>query len=182
MSCRHPLATQGVSYVVGVGSTGPAAAVHVAAALHELATHPQLYLRSTSRFFRNPPSGGGTAFSFYNGAVVVESALAPTPLLYALRAIEARVGRVRGRRYGARTLDLDVLLAPAALSSTDTPRVPHPRLLQRPFAVVPAVLALRRAELPVPHDVAAAAARLVGRHLLTAVALPRGADPCASPW
>jgi 2-amino-4-hydroxy-6-hydroxymethyldihydropteridine diphosphokinase len=175
---RDPRPSRGVSYVVGVGSTGPAATVHIAAALHELATHPLLLLRATSRCHHNPATGGGTAFAFVNGAVVVETALAPTPLLFALRAIEVRVGRVRGRRYGARALDLDVLLAPAALSSSDTPRVPHPRLLLRPFAVVPAVEAMERAGLVVPPHVRAAAERLVGRHVLQEVRLPRGADPC----
>ena len=75
---------------------------------------------------------------FLNGAVAVETALAPRELLDALLAVERSLGRTRdGPRFGPRTIDLDLLLY--GDESFDEPglTVPHPRLHERAFALEP---------------------------------------------
>ena len=75
---------------------------------------------------------------FLNGAVAVETALAPRELLDALLAVERSLGRTRdGPRFGPRTIDLDLLLY--GEESFDEPglTVPHPRLHERAFALEP---------------------------------------------
>src|ERR687898_2047127 len=75
---------------------------------------------------------------FLNGAVAVETALAPRELLDALLAVERSLGRTRdGPRFGPRTIELDLLLY--GEESFDEPglTVPHPRLHERAFALEP---------------------------------------------
>ncbi|OGQ18234.1 MAG: 2-amino-4-hydroxy-6-hydroxymethyldihydropteridine diphosphokinase, partial [Deltaproteobacteria bacterium RBG_16_71_12] len=77
-----------------------------------------------------------------NAAALVESALAPRALLEVLRAVEARLGRVRGQRDGARAVDLDLVFGLALVAPIVDPDVPHPRALARDFVVLPALQAL----------------------------------------
>jgi 2-amino-4-hydroxy-6-hydroxymethyldihydropteridine diphosphokinase len=75
---------------------------------------------------------------FLNGAAAADTTLAPRELLDALLAVERSLGRTReGRRFGPRTIDLDLLLY--GDESLDEPglTVPHPRLHERAFALEP---------------------------------------------
>ncbi|MGB0499151.1 MAG: 2-amino-4-hydroxy-6-hydroxymethyldihydropteridine diphosphokinase [Rubricella sp.] len=101
------------------------------------------------------PPGSGPAYA--NGALALESALSPQALLDGLHRIEAEAGRVRGVRWGARTLDLDLIAAgdtilpdratverwmalgpdEAARRLPDRLILPHPRLHERAFVLVP---------------------------------------------
>jgi 2-amino-4-hydroxy-6-hydroxymethyldihydropteridine diphosphokinase len=121
--------------VVGVGANLGDRLVTMRAAVRELARFAQV--EKTSRVYATAPVGGPLQPEFLNAAVRVACEGAPLALLDALLEIEARFGRVRAERWGPRTLDLDLLwIAGVAL---DTPRlvVPHLRLHERAFAVVP---------------------------------------------
>jgi 2-amino-4-hydroxy-6-hydroxymethyldihydropteridine diphosphokinase len=155
-----------VVFGIGIGASGAAAADNVDAALHEIGA---LWLvLGVSRRYANPPWGGVTRAPFVNAAAVIATNDPSTTVLMQLFAIERAHGRLRTLRNAARTLDLDVLWssAPVASSSpslsTRSPIVPHPRLLQRGFAVVPLLEAIEGAGLPVPRLLrdAAAACRL----------------------
>ena len=84
------------------------------------------------------PVGHAEQGHFLNAAVKLETALPPDALLDLLLAIERDLGRVReGRRFGPRTLDLDLLLyGDEQLDSADL-TVPHPRLAERAFVLEP---------------------------------------------
>ncbi len=76
---------------------------------------------------------------YANGAVVVETPLAPRALLALLQAIEHDFGRVRrGRRWGARTLDLDLVLWSGGAWSDAALTIPHPAFRERAFVLGPA--------------------------------------------
>ena len=83
---------------------------------------------------------------FINSALVVLTQLPPEAMLQSLMGIETRLGRVRRERWGNRIIDLDILLWQhwadhawhSAACDSATLRVPHPHLLQRDFALVPA--------------------------------------------
>jgi 2-amino-4-hydroxy-6-hydroxymethyldihydropteridine diphosphokinase len=75
---------------------------------------------------------------FLNGAALVETTLAPEPLLARLREIEAELGRVRDRRWGARTIDLDLLLYDQVIQRNPHLELPHPRMAFRRFVLEPA--------------------------------------------
>jgi 2-amino-4-hydroxy-6-hydroxymethyldihydropteridine diphosphokinase len=147
-------------FVVGVGGSGDDALARVDAGIAGVGALPgtTAVLRGQSRRFGNPAWGGATLAPFVNAAIVVESPLQPRALLGVLFAIERRLGRLRARRNGARTLDLDVLWSPTVTSSTP-PLLPHPRFVGRAFAVVPAVEALDDAGVVVPLWLRAAARR-----------------------
>jgi 2-amino-4-hydroxy-6-hydroxymethyldihydropteridine diphosphokinase len=76
---------------------------------------------------------------FLNGAVRIETALPPRALLDVLLAAETSLGRVRGERWGPRTVDLDLLVYGSEQLDEPGLRVPHPRLHERAFALVPLV-------------------------------------------
>jgi 7,8-dihydro-6-hydroxymethylpterin-pyrophosphokinase len=73
--------------------------------------------------------------------------------------------RARAAWHRERSLDLDILLADGIASPLPWPAVPHPRVLDRPFAFVPGIEALERAELPVPIAWRAACARIAAPEL-----------------
>ena len=79
-----------------------------------------------------PPQPG-----YLNAALLALYDGSPEELLDALLAIEHELGRVRAERWGPRTIDLDILWIEGVLWETDRLSVPHPRLRERPFAIVP---------------------------------------------
>ncbi len=107
---------------------------------------------SCSKFYETAPAGGPAGQdAFLNAAVVFETRLSPHELHAALRAIEVELGRVRGERWGARLIDLDIQLyndAPrtAGDDAPGTPlviadaelQIPHPRMAFRRFVLQPA--------------------------------------------
>ena len=148
------------AFVVAIGASGPLAERQVAAAIDALREQPALRVLGVSDALQNPAIGGVTVARFVNACAVVETALQPRALLDVTRAIEARVGRVRGPRDGARTVDLDVVFGLELIAPVADPDVPHPRALARDFVVVPALQALARAGRSAPHVLREAERRL----------------------
>ena len=147
-----------MKFVVGVGASGEGAALLVDRGIASLLSHPAIRILGRSRRYQNPAWGGVTRALFVNAAVVVESALAPSALLRELHAVESAHGRLRRLASGPRTLDLDVLLAiDVHGGGCGGPDLPHPRLIDRAFAVIPALEALASACLQPPPLLLAAA-------------------------
>jgi 2-amino-4-hydroxy-6-hydroxymethyldihydropteridine diphosphokinase len=91
----------------------------------------------TSPVYETAPVGGPEQPPFLNAAVLLRYPGAPLDLLDALLAIEAKLGRVRRERWGPRTIDLDVLWIDGLALDEPRLQVPHPRLIERAFALVP---------------------------------------------
>ncbi|MEI8255117.1 MAG: 2-amino-4-hydroxy-6-hydroxymethyldihydropteridine diphosphokinase, partial [Deltaproteobacteria bacterium] len=85
---------------------------------------------------------------YFNTAVRVRTALDPEALLAVCLAVERRLGRVRAERWGARTIDLDVLWIDGEVVDSATLNVPHPGLRARAFALAPLVELLPDARDP----------------------------------
>ncbi|HVX05197.1 MAG TPA: 2-amino-4-hydroxy-6-hydroxymethyldihydropteridine diphosphokinase, partial [Rhodanobacteraceae bacterium] len=113
-----------------------------------LAALPHTTLGARSRLYRTPPWGVADQPDFINAVARLETTLAPRALLGALLAIEAGAGRVRGARNGPRILDLDLLLYGGRIIDESDFVVPHPRLHERAFVLLP--LADVAADLEVP--------------------------------
>lgn len=154
-----------MSYGLGVGSSGARALAFVDDALAHLRECDELHVLAVSDRYRSAPLGGGTDAPFVNAAVVVDTRLSGPALLRWLFSLERRFGRVRGARYGGRSLDLDVLWSAGPPLSRAELVVPHPRLKGRGFALVPLLEALRRAGLPAPIPLLLAAQRHGGETL-----------------
>jgi 2-amino-4-hydroxy-6-hydroxymethyldihydropteridine diphosphokinase len=108
---------------------------HLAAAVRLLAEHVRI--TGTSPVYRTPPWGVTEQAPFLNAVLSVETALEPEPLLDRLQEIERRRKRVRSVRYGPRTLDLDLLSYEARVLESARLTLPHPRLHERAFVLVP---------------------------------------------
>lgn len=145
------------------GNVGDSPAV-LRRAFDALAALPRTRLVRASGLYRTPAWGLEEQPDFINAAAVLETALEPAELLEAMLGIERRFGRVRAAdgsdRWGPRILDLDLLLY--GDSDIDAPglRVPHPRLHERAFALVPLVEVLPDAWIPGAGPAARALAAL----------------------
>lgn len=118
-------------------------------ALDALALLPRTRLLAHSRFYRTPPWGVLDQPSFLNAAAMLETGLSPHELLDALLEIERAAGRVReGERWGPRTLDLDLLHMDGVRLNDDRLALPHPRIAERAFVLLPLAELAPQLELP----------------------------------
>ncbi len=124
---------------VGIGANLGDPVAQVKAAIASLAALPETRLVAASSLYRTAPMDYAAQGDFVNAAVLLETALAPRPLLEHLHAIEAAAGRERSFRNAPRLLDLDLLLYGDAVVDEPGLAVPHPRLHERAFALAPVV-------------------------------------------
>jgi len=95
-------------------------------------------VEAVSPVYETEPWGYADQNSFLNLCLKVCTTLAPAELLDSLQAIENRLGRVRGHvRYGPRTIDIDMLLYDDVALSGERLTLPHPRMFERAFVLVP---------------------------------------------
>src|SRR5690348_92793 len=89
--------------------------------------------------YRTPPWGEENQPPFVNLCIAVETGLTPQALLARAQEVERRLGRVRekDRRWGPRTVDLDILTYDDVKLEEPSLTLPHPRLLERAFVLVP---------------------------------------------
>ncbi|HEX6058518.1 MAG TPA: 2-amino-4-hydroxy-6-hydroxymethyldihydropteridine diphosphokinase [Gemmatimonadaceae bacterium] len=106
---------------------------HLARARAAIAALPGTRVLAESAVEETAPLGPVEQGPFLNQMVAVETALAPRALLDELHRIERDAGRVRGARWGPRTLDLDIVLFERQQVSTPELVVPHPELPRRDF-------------------------------------------------
>jgi len=124
------------SYVIGLGANLGDRLGTLRSAVAALAQYGTV--RAVSDLYETDPVGPAQP-DFLNAAVVLESGLTPPELLVALLAIERQHGRERREKWGARTLDLDLLYSPGVVLATPDLTLPHPELTRRAFALVPLV-------------------------------------------
>jgi 2-amino-4-hydroxy-6-hydroxymethyldihydropteridine diphosphokinase len=122
---------------IGIGSNLSDPRRQVERAIDELAQLPHTRLLASSRLYRSAPLGPVEQPDYINAAAALDSELTAHALLDALLRIEVAHGRVRGERWGPRTLDLDLLLYGDTVINDDRLNVPHPGLAQRNFVLYP---------------------------------------------
>ncbi len=123
---------------VGLGSNLDLPARQVSAAAARLAGWPGVSNLRCSRLFRTAPWGDVAQPDFVNAVAAFDYAGDAATLLTVLQTIEREAGRVRdGRRWGPRILDLDLLLFGSERVDTSDLSVPHPRLRERAFVLLP---------------------------------------------
>lgn len=126
---------------VGLGANLGDAVATVRAAQQALGELPGTRLVAASRLYRTPAWGKTAQPDFINAAALLETTLPARGLLDGLLAIERRFGRTRAAdgsdRWGARTLDLDLLLYGSARLQSERLTVPHPRWRERAFVLLP---------------------------------------------
>ena len=123
---------------LGLGSNLGDRRASIEAALGALAAHPSIRVAAVSALRETEPVGGPPGQGPYlNGAARIETDLAPAALLAELKRVERLLGRREGPRWGPREIDLDILLYGDTVLATADLTIPHPRLRERPFVLVP---------------------------------------------
>ena len=134
---------------VGLGANLGDPESQVRGAIAALGGLPRTRLLAASSLYRSAPVGVGEQPDFINAVAKVETALAARELLDELLTVEARAGRERPYPGAPRTLDLDLLLYGDRLIDEPGLVVPHPRMHERAFVLLP--LAEISADISVPR-------------------------------
>jgi len=134
---------------LGLGSNQQNPAARLCEALDHLDRVDGIRVTGTSSFYWTSPWGDEEQDDFVNAVASIESGLDPLALLAEIRVIETRMGRKRSiRRWGPRVIDIDLLLYGDLTCSLDDLEIPHPRMHERAFVLVP--LAELDASLEIP--------------------------------
>lgn len=149
---------------IGLGGNLGDAPATLAAALRALVASDCEVL-AWSSLYRSAAIGPAGQPDYANAVAVVATTLSPDALLAHLQTIENRHGRMRLQRWGARTLDLDLLLYDHVQLQTAYLTIPHPELLNRNFVLLPLIEAWPNARLPDQRLLASLTERIRRDHL-----------------
>ncbi|MEZ5463849.1 MAG: 2-amino-4-hydroxy-6-hydroxymethyldihydropteridine diphosphokinase [Lysobacteraceae bacterium] len=139
---------------IALGSNQDEPVVQIDRALATLDVHPDVCVAAVSRLYRTPPWGVIEQPPFVNAAARLETTLPPEALLDVLIDVEQAAGRQREQHWGPRSLDLDLLLYGDRSFDSERLQLPHPRMHERAFVLVPLLDIAADVEIP-PHGRAA---------------------------
>jgi 2-amino-4-hydroxy-6-hydroxymethyldihydropteridine diphosphokinase len=122
---------------LGIGSNLGERLTYLQLAVDELAAADGVTVVGISPVYETAPVGGPEQPDYLNAVVAVDTSLTAHELLHIAQGIEAEADRVRTVRWGPRTLDVDVLLMGDERIDDPDLVVPHPRMAERAFVVVP---------------------------------------------
>jgi 2-amino-4-hydroxy-6-hydroxymethyldihydropteridine diphosphokinase len=125
-----------VAAFIGIGANLGDAHANVERAIQRLEKMDGARLTGRSSLFRTAPVDAG-GDDYINAVVRLETHVPPDELLQRLQALEQEFGRERPYPNAPRTLDLDILLYGEQQLASDSLTVPHPRLTERAFALIP---------------------------------------------
>ncbi len=145
---------------VALGSNLGDSRQQVLAAIDALDALPATRVLQRSPLYLTPPWGVLEQPPFINAVVAMDTALLPEPLLDALLQIESKAGRVRAERNGPRTLDLDLLYMEGVIRADGRLTLPHPRMAERAFVLLPLSAIAPTLEIPGQGTVRALLERL----------------------
>lgn len=98
---------------------------------------PKTYITGVSSLYKSKAWGLTTQQDFYNAVLEIQTTIQPKVLLFFCRKIEQNQGRIRKRRWGPRTLDIDIIFYGSRVINTAQLRIPHPHYKEREFVVKP---------------------------------------------
>uniref|UniRef100_C6E080 2-amino-4-hydroxy-6-hydroxymethyldihydropteridine pyrophosphokinase n=1 Tax=Geobacter sp. (strain M21) TaxID=443144 RepID=C6E080_GEOSM len=123
---------------IGLGSNLGDRELKLLMAVAELGKLPGTRVTGVSQFYETEPVGGVPQDNFYNAVARIATTLSPFLLLDELKRVETEVfQRKPSPRWGARSMDLDILLYGELVLDSDRLTIPHPRLAERRFALQP---------------------------------------------
>jgi 2-amino-4-hydroxy-6-hydroxymethyldihydropteridine diphosphokinase len=133
---------------LGLGSNLGDRLENLQAAVRLLEATAGVRVDASSRVWETAPVGGPPQPEYLNAVLRVETSLRPRELLQACLGVEAALGRVRDVRWGPRTIDVDVLLVDDLRIDESDLTVPHPRMTERAFVLLPLLELNADASLP----------------------------------
>jgi 2-amino-4-hydroxy-6-hydroxymethyldihydropteridine diphosphokinase len=123
---------------IGIGSNLGDRKANAVEAMDRVSELPDTRIVRASSLYESEPLGDAKTW-FVNSVIELETELAPEPLLKKLKAIEEAMGRkrVKGKRWGSRIIDLDILLYDQDVIAKKTLKIPHPEMHKRRFVLLP---------------------------------------------
>ena len=121
---------------LGLGSNLGDRLANLRRAVELLDAAPEITIVRTSSVYETAPVGPPQP-DYLNAVIRIETDLSARDLLDIARRVESRLGRIRKERWGARTIDVDVLLYDEEEIDEPDLMVPHPRIMQRAFVLLP---------------------------------------------
>ncbi len=122
---------------IGIGSNLGHKRAHCEKAISEILNVDRHKLISRSSFYSTRPIGYTAQDWFVNGVIKIETELGPLDLHQNLKSIELRLGRKETFRWGPRIIDLDLLFFDDLIMEGKNIQIPHPRLHERQFVLIP---------------------------------------------
>lgn len=123
--------------LLGIGSNLGDREQNIITALRRLAQNPKIVVKKISSLYETEPVGVKDQPSFLNAVINIDTTLLPLALLKVCLQIEQCMGRVRSMRWGPRTIDIDILLYKNIAIKSEELCIPHPRMWERNFVLVP---------------------------------------------
>ena len=106
-------------------------------AIYQLRKNPNLRIDQISDIYETEPVGYTEQAAFLNLAVGGRTSMSPQQLLSTVGQVEQSLGRTREIRWGPRTIDIDILLYGSEMIKEENLQIPHPRMLERLFVLIP---------------------------------------------
>lgn len=126
-----------VTAYIGIGGNVGDVFENMKSALNLLNEHPKISVKQISNIYKTPPWGIEDQDWFLNACASVETTLAAQEFLKSCLEVEVALKRIREIRWGPRTIDLDVLIFGEENIAQDNLQVPHPRMHERAFVLMP---------------------------------------------
>ena len=124
-----------VTSYIGIGSNLGDRQGNINKAMSYLKDSDDIEVTKVSSIYETEPIGGPPQGKFLNGVIEIETLLSPLDLLDRLLKIEMKLGRVRSRKNGPRTIDLDILLYSDTQINNERLTIPHPHMQEREFVL-----------------------------------------------
>lgn len=123
--------------LIGLGSNIGDREKNIAIAIQKLGNHQEIRIDKVSSLYETKPVGVTEQPDFLNGVISIDTGLAPLKLLEVCLGVECQMGRIRDQRWGPRNIDIDILIYHDLTIQDDVLQIPHPRLHERCFVLVP---------------------------------------------
>ncbi len=133
---------------IGLGSNLNSPKQQIKDAVMALHTAKDVEVVNLSSLYQSPPVDGSKQPDYINAIVQVNTHLTPLELLYVCQDIETQQHRVREKKWGARTIDLDIIIYGVQVVASKQLIIPHPQMMNRAFVLIP--LAELEDDLKVP--------------------------------
>ena len=124
---------------LGLGSNKGNRLAYLLDAVNQLSLDDKIKVISVSSVYETKPFGNVEQSNYYNAAILINTDYNPLKFYYRIKEIEKIVGRTVSERWGAREIDIDILLFNNLVYKDETIEIPHKELLQRDFVLIPLI-------------------------------------------
>ena len=123
--------------LIALGSNMGKRQQNIMTAIQSLHQHEDISVDRVSSLYETKPVGVIDQPDFLNGVISITTTLEPLELLEVCLHIEKQMGRIRHKRWGPRNIDIDILMYHNHVLLDEVLQIPHPRLHERSFVLVP---------------------------------------------